>query len=425
MKERIRKQWAKLTGKLWFRPSLMTAALAGVAFFAVELSRATQVGERVFWWQLFSGGPESARLILSTIATSLITITGVAFSVVIVALALASSQYSSRVLGNFMRDRATQLSLGLLSGVFAYCLIVLLHIGGDNQPEPFVPSMAVLLGLVLGIVAIGVFIYFVHHIASSIRATSIICAIQADTLGELRRVRRDRDRASSVGYGPVPPTALPHVVHATQSGYLSDVDIEGMLEAIQRGRLLVKMERAIGEFVLAGHSLLSYLGDKDLECETKLHSLCTFSFHRSISLDPLFGVRQLVDVALRALSPGINDVTTAVMCLDQLSVILTESIELTEPDIFYGEPQKGRFILRSVSFSTMLAEAVREISHSGRDHVRVLNRLVDLLVDLLSRVSGEKKNVLMLELPLLKESAIAGSLRPSERMLLMQRMSDL
>ena len=171
----LRQTLVYLRSSLWFVPSVLIFVLALLALGLVELDQQIDASLRKWWPRMFVMEAESARAMLTTIASSMATIAGVAFSITVVALALASTQYSSRVLRNFMRDRANQVVLGVFVGVYLYCLLVTRTISSNG--ETFVPAIAALAGLVLATVAICFFIFFIHHVSTSIQASEIVAAI--------------------------------------------------------------------------------------------------------------------------------------------------------------------------------------------------------------------------------------------------------
>lgn len=200
---RLASLWLNLLGSLWFVPGVLVLAGVGAALLLVELHPLIDLDLAQDWPRLFGAGAEGARGMLSAIATSMITVAGVVFSVTIVALSLTASQYSPRVLRNFMSDRSTQVVLGAFVAVFAYCLIVLRTIRGGDEGG-FVPSLAVLGGVFMAFVGIGLLIYFVHHVATAIQVDYILERIATDT-------REAIDRLYPAGVGEErPPTPHTH-----------------------------------------------------------------------------------------------------------------------------------------------------------------------------------------------------------------------
>ena len=178
---KLKRFWSNLRASFWFVPSLIVAVSIALAVALIEVDSTGSEQWLARWPRLFGAGAAGARGMLSTIAGSMMTVVGVTFSMTLVTLALASSQYTSRILRNFMRDRVTQVVLGIFAGIFTYCLIVLRTIRGGDEGG-FVPSLAVSFGVVLAIGGIGVLIFFIHHIASSIQASSIIASVADETM---------------------------------------------------------------------------------------------------------------------------------------------------------------------------------------------------------------------------------------------------
>ena len=208
----LRRWWQVTRSSFWFIPAVIVVGAVGlaVALIAVDINVELHVDKK--WPLIFGSGADGARGLLSSVAGSMITVAGVVFSITIVALALTSSQYTSRVLSNFMRDQINQVVLGVFVGIFAYCLVVLRTIRGGDEGA-FVPSLAVLGGLVLAFVGIAFLIFFIHHIAMSIQASTIIATAAEETiaavdhlfpkgLGEGAEVDDDRNHVMSVTERP-------------------------------------------------------------------------------------------------------------------------------------------------------------------------------------------------------------------------------
>src|SRR5664279_4837155 len=194
---KLKRLWSSLRGSFWFVPSVIVAVSIALAVGLVAMDSTGSQPWMARWPRLFGSGAAGARGMLSTIAGSMMTVVGVTFSMTLVTLALASSQYTSRILRNFMRDRVTQVVLGIFAGIFTYCLLVLRTIRGGDERE-FIPSLAVSFGVVLAIGGISVLIFFIHHIASSIQASNIIASVAAETL-----VAVDRLFPEKLGQGPL------------------------------------------------------------------------------------------------------------------------------------------------------------------------------------------------------------------------------
>ena len=253
---KLKQLWSNLRTNFWFVPSLM---IAGSIVLAVVLIQADTTGSgqwQARWPRLFGASAAGARGMLSTIAGSMMTVVGVTFSMVLVTLALASSQYTSRILRNFMRDRATQIVLGAFAGIFTYCLIVLRTIRGSDEGG-FVPSLAVAFGVVLAIGGISTLIFFIHHIASSIQASSIIASVADETLAAVNRLfpgQLGQDPPDGDGDQALLPLREPHwqTVPARRNGYIQNVDNAALLRLAREHQTIVRMERGIGDFAVEG-----------------------------------------------------------------------------------------------------------------------------------------------------------------------------
>lgn len=391
-----------MRSSFWFVPALLVVFAVGLAsvLIAVDASFDLQIDKR--WPLIFGAGASGARGLLAAVASSMITVAGVVFSITIVALSLASSQYTSRVLRNFMRDWVNQMVLGVFVGIFAYCLVTLRVIRGGDEGT-FVPSLAVGVGLILAFVGIGYLIFFIHYISISIQASSIIATAASETVVAVDRLFPDDIGDDADENGEVEREALEThgcwlEVPALKTGYIESVDGESLVKFASANRMLLRMERGIGEFVIEGTPLLSIADREQSGCNPmvqQLNTLYVIARHRTVDQDACFGIRQIVDVALKALSPGINDTTTAVMCIDYLSAIL---VRLTSRRIATNQRFDGgelRVIARGPTFSSLLSEAFDQIRHNARGNVAVLTRLLEAIEVIAVRTRSERRRQLL------------------------------
>jgi len=316
---KVQQFWDRQLASFWFMPTFIVGFSIVLAVGLIEVDSGGNREWMADWPRVFGAGAAGARGMLATIAGSMITVVGVTFSMTLMTLALASSQYTSRILRNFMGDRTTQAVLGVFAGVFTYCLIVLRTIRAGDEGG-FVPSLSVAVSVVLAIGGIGTLIFFIHHIASSIQASSILSSVANETLMAVDRLFPE-NLGSAPNEADKPEEALGthewQAVLANRSGYLQSVDSDALLRLAREHQTVIKMERGIGEFVAENTPLasLELTRRPNKELVEALQSACNIYRYRSVHQDCGFGIRQLVDMALRALSPGINDTTTAVMCI--------------------------------------------------------------------------------------------------------------
>ena len=384
---KLRHFLGNLRASFWFMPSLM---VTGSIVFAVVLIEVDSAGfnQRLSQWpRLFGVGAEGAGQMLSTLAGSMITVLGITFSMTLLALVQASSQYTSRILRNFMRSRVTQATLGVFAGIFAYCLIVLRTIRGGGGEDEFVPSLAVFFAFVISLGGVGVLIYFIHHIASSIQASNIIASVAKETNGAIDNLLPEKldtefdeyedqhqvlESLDERTWYPVP---------AAVSGYIQSVNNDALLDLAGDSRTIVRMENGIGAFVVQDTALVSLALTYPPEQKTidEFNAAYSIGRNRTIAEDPAFGIRQIVDMAIKALSLGVNDTSTAVMCVDYLTSILARLAGRKFPTLYRYEGEKLRLVAIAPSFESLLAEAFDQIRGSAEVNVAILARMLGAL----------------------------------------------
>ena len=367
-------------------PALIVLGAVGLAAVLIWIDMTVDLAIAERWPLLFGAGADGSRSLLTVVASSMIMVAGVVFSITIVALSLTSSQYTSRVLGNFMRDRKNQVVLGVFVGIFAYCLVVLRVIRGVEEGG-FVPSLAVLAGLILAFVGVGYLIFFIHYISISIQSSSIVAKAAQETLIAVNHLFPKRLGDDDVEEDADSDLAMSHAdqtwfaVPAQKTGYIESVDGDALLVlACERGTIL-RMERGVGEFVVEGIPLISVAGPGGPDDDTtdELNASYVISPHRTMEQDAGFGIRQLVDIALKGLSPGINDTTTATMCVDYLAAIHVRLASAKIGTAHRLDQGELRVIARGPSFASLLAEAFDQIRQNAAGNVAVLTRLLESL----------------------------------------------
>jgi uncharacterized membrane protein len=359
--------WISLRSSLWFVPSVVVLCSMAGAETLSQVSAHVPALSQDNLPVIFAFGADGSRAMLSAIATSTITIAGVAFSITIVVLSLTSSQYSPRVLRQFMRDRANQWVLGVFVGVFAYCLVLLPNVRGGDE-HGFVPAIAVAGGVLYALAAVGCLIFFIHHVASSIQVSSIVASIAAET-----RLATDHVFPAVAETSPPWPDAPAerwHVIPSPASGYIQLVAQDALVHLAAEHRCLVRLERAVGEFTVAGTPLLSTWPrpDDPAALARVLTSTVSINCAQTVEQDVSFGVRQIVDIALRALSPALSDPTTAVLCIEYLTTILHPLAPRTMGPRVLTSDGGPRVLLPRPTFLALLAATFGEIrAHTGTE----------------------------------------------------------
>jgi uncharacterized membrane protein len=394
---KFKQLWSNLRSSLWFQPALIVVVSIGFAIALIEADSAGSHRWLTRWPRMFGAGAEGARGMLSTIAGSMMAVVGVTFSMTLMTLALASSQYTSRILRNFMRSRVTQSVLGIFAGIFTYCLIVLRTIRGGDEGV-FVPSLAVFFGFVLALGGVGTLMFFIHHIASSIQASSIIASVAQETIDAVDRLFPEK-----LGQGPcednddhtlrLPAEQYWWTVPARQSGHIQNVDNASLLRLARDRKTIVRMERGIGQFVVRNTALASLALEDPPDQETiaALQAAFRISRHRTVDQDIAFGIRQIVDIALKALSPSVNDTTTAVMCVDYLTAILARLAPRQIPPSRRYEDGELRVIAIGPTFEGLLVESFDQIRNNARGNVAIMLRMLGAFQTLAGLIAGPNR----------------------------------
>jgi len=376
---RPRELISRVTTIFWVIPATGSVLAGAGAITAVWLDRA--YGGK--FGLLYGGGPDSARAILSTVASSVLTFAALTFTITIVALQLASSQFSPRVLNSLLRDRWTQSALAVFVGTFVFALLILREVrAGDDG---FVPGLGVSLTLVLGLASIGTLVGFIHHMAQSLRVVTIIDRINGETRQALDAWYDDE---AAPGPDGRVVSGGSQIVTAPGDGVLTWFDRDALVKRAVQEDLTVQILIPAGTWVVEGQPLLEVHGAVG-EVED-LQSSFGLARERETSRDPAYGFRQLVDIAERALSPGVNDPTTAVQCLDRMHSLMHR---IAGRDLAVGDTVvEGTVRLRVPvpTWGDYLGLCCDEIRHWGADSVRIHRRLEVLLKDLLDVVEGER-----------------------------------
>lgn len=384
--------WEKLSASYWFVPTIMAVSATGLSFFTVHLDSIINAKwARAAGW-LWAGGPEGARSVLSTIAGSTITVAGVVFSITIVALTLASSQFGPRLLRNFMSDRGTQIVLGVFVSTFLYCLLILRTVRGVDTVT-VIPFLSVTCGILFGVASVGFLLYFIHHVPTSIFAGTILGRVARELHSAIDRLYPDefdpaQEQAERDAGKRLPPRFEEEAQTLTskKSGFIQAIGDDDLLKLAAREKLIICMRRRPGDFV-AEESTLALIWPADRltdEVVQKFREAYFFGWHRTTTQDIEYAIDQLVEAALRALSPGINDPFTAMTCLEWLGAALMRVGGRRIPSPYrYDEEGKLRLVADETDFDGIAASALNQIRQYGASSVGVMV----LMLDVLSRVA--------------------------------------
>ena len=386
-----------LRGSLWFIPTLCVVGAILLALFLTELDRSSSFGFA------FGGGADSARNFLSTIASSMITFTGLVFTITIVVLQLASQQFSPRVLRTFLRDRHSQFALGIFTATFIYALVVLREVRGEEGGgDAFVPGLAVTASFALVILSLAMFVDYIHHIAQSIRVGSITTAVSNET----REAIADIYDHPHVEQGlPLPGGGASSSIPAPHRGVLQGLDRDRLTALAIKNDVLVEIVPAVGDFVPEGSPLMRIYGETE-PARQPLLDCVAIGMERTMRQDPAFGLRQLVDIAERSLSPAINDPTTAVQCLDELHDLLRQLVTRAFPTGQRADAEGNlRLAFPVTTWESYVSLACDEIRQYGKESLQVHRRMRSMLLDILELAPDERRAAVSKQLRLLDRVA--------------------
>ena len=398
MNSRIRHAWTGLRGTFWFVPALMVAGavLLAVASLAVDTGL---TGTDLPGW-LKGGGADGARALLSTVAGSVVTVAGVAFSITIVALVLASTQFGPRLLSLFMRDVVSQATLGVFTGTFVFCLLVLRSIRGPDEGGEFVPQLSVSIAVGLTLLSVAVLVFFFHHVAVAIQAPRLVSAVARDLDHAIDRL------AKPVGGRPGPAPSSPDAasddagatVLARETGYVQVSDDRSLFALAEAEDLHVRLLTRPGLFVVSGNPIaIARPGARLTDAiADRVRATMIIGPVRTSEDDIEYSIRQLVEVALRALSPAINDPFTAMAAIDWLGAAIGR---LAETDLPARHRYDDRGVLRITAdvstFGGIVHTVFSRIRHYGGTSPVVLNRLLEAVAAFGPRVRTQEDRLLI------------------------------
>jgi uncharacterized membrane protein len=418
-----------LRGGFLVRP-LVIALLLGLC--GAVLSSVEQANPAVATWvptTLFPSrdDPLVAQTILSVIATAIMTVVSIVFAILLMTLTLASMQFSPRILISFVRDRGTQWTLGIFLGTFCYCVAALP--AARSLPHPFSPVVTVSGAMLLALLCVGWLLFFIHHISQSISVNHIVDRIARETeqvIGQLMpHPRGQHYRPSPASYVPEGPE-FPIINEV--SGYIRFIDTRQLMRLARMHHLRVRVTRSVGHFVPEGVPIMmiSRRGGVDREQTAGLISAFDIGPMRTMQQDVEFGVIQIVDIALRAISPAVNDPSTAISCIDQITRILICWLGRFPPDaLMYNPPHVLRVVLPWIDLDGLLNTAVEQIRAYATGDAAVSLRLLRLLHDVSVTVENDSFRDLMVERG---ERIVAGCrsrLPPEDLTRLEQRFAEL
>ncbi len=423
-----RGRWSPALGAHWRAESLRTnlwlvpgiEVIAAIALFAgtLLLDRAAYHGDFGLPSWVISGTADAARQILTAIAAAVITVVGVVFSIILVTLTLASTQFGPRMLRNFIRDRGTQLTLGTFVATFVYAVLVLVSIGPGPRGD-FVPHIGVTVTLALMVADLGVLIYFIHHTATSIQLPQVIASIARDLSVAIEVQGGPDSRLGLAGDKESGPSSAEltvrmdsggGVVRAPASGYLQFIQHRNLVQFAAEADAVIALHYRPGHFLVEGHPFAAVwppeAAGRVSEALGRAHITGPY---RTLTQDVSFGIDQLVEIAIRALSTAVNDTFTAMTCVDWLGDILCKITDQWHPARVHRDSRGFiRVITAEPSHERLVQRAFEKIRQASLGMPAVMIRQLEALTKIMYETSGAAQRRVLLD-------QAAMILRASER----------
>lgn len=403
MRDRIRYYLDWIRASLWFIPLIM--GMISIALAIVLLTWGADVpDDAVEYWLLYAGDTENARELISTLLSGMITMFSLVVSIMMVVLTLAAGQIGPRLIRNFIQDRQTQAVLGLFLADILYLIIVFRTIDGDRMDS--VPHLAVTTGTGLTVLCLFVLLFFVHKLARSIIYDNVVRNVAAELMEATDLLLPEKTETHPDTPRPTHDSVW---VPLERDGYLQSIDLKALVEVACENDALIRLEVRPGHYVLGRGrhvALHSAKAGTDETCR-KIREAFILGSERTPTQDIEYGIRQLVEMATRALSPGINDVFTALAVIDSLSSSLGHIFERgLEPAVLPDGSGRARVVRDIAGYDSIVAAAFDQIRQAGSGHAAVLIRLTEAIGWLAPYVrSDEQRRPLLEQLDMIRRSA--------------------
>lgn len=408
---KAKKTAATLSSSFWFIPSSMIAIAVIIAQFVLPYIGAQYPSITIPFLSAVNS-PNTAMQIVQVAATSLITVTSIAFSMTLVALVMASNSFGPRLIRSFMQSKKTQSVLGFFTASFVYCLSIIGQINVDASMSGH-PVIAVTIAFVLAVLCVFVLIFFIHHVAVSIRADSVVDDIARALMLDMQRLQH---HTSNRAFGANALCALdqyPHKLTISTSclGYVQAIEYAKIAEIAASDDAMISMQVKAGEYIYPGVEIAHIHSKHVISSALSFDDCLVTGTQRTPLQDPVFAINQLVEMALRALSPSLDDPFTAMTCIDKLAAALASFTEENLPKTTILDDQKvARVLTHEEDFAKLFEAAFNQIRQSSSRHITVLNHLLSSFHKLLIASQGAEhvKLAMAPQLKAIKESINSG-----------------
>jgi uncharacterized membrane protein len=375
-----------LRGGFLIRPLMIALALGGAGAFLSWLEEEFPLVSAWIPTTIFPShaDPQVAQVILGGVAASMMTVVSIVFAILLMTLTLASMQFSPRIIVSFAKDKVTQWTLGIFLGTFSYCMAALP--AARSLPHPFAPVATVLGAMGLALACVGWLLFFIHHISQAISVNHIVDRIAKETEGVIDEIMPWPYSPGHLQQSGMQESFSDDIAVANpESGYIRFVDTQRLLNLAKQYRVRILVVRRVGHFIPAGIPLMMIAKGTRLDNDGMGRLLAAFDIGpaRTLQQDVEFGVLQIVDIALKAISPAVNDPSTAINCVDQLSRIMIRFASRQPPEQFLCDPPGVvRVMVKWIHFARLLDAAFEQIRMYSRADLAVSLRLLRALSDI-------------------------------------------
>lgn len=435
MWSKLRNLWENVQSSLWFIPTVLVGVAVLASFLLIEADVALAQRDSLLIPWLFSGTADAARTLLSVVAGSLITVISIAISLTIVALVQASAQFTPRVLRQFTASRVNQVVLGTYTATFVYALLVLRTVrSAEEEGTAFVPALSVTSAVGLALLCLALLIFFIHHMSQSLQVAVIMNEVREEVIAQID-VLYPEDIGDRMAEPSSPATIKAQldaqdtsvVVRSTRTGFVRKIDEQTLLEIPLASTQHVWIRPQIGDFVASG-TILAELDQIDGSVEQvskQMQDAFIIDRERTITQDLLFGIRQLVDIGLKALSPGINDVTTAEYALYHLGDAVGRLAERAFPsNVRTTDNGQTQFLFNRPTWDDIVDSAFSQLRRAAADNVHATHTLLQVLHDLALRLApGTRSQAIHQQLTEVRYQIAHHAFSPTDKELLNQ-MAD-
>jgi uncharacterized membrane protein len=412
-----------LRTNLWLVPVLET--LAVVLLFAVTytVDRSAYDGLIQLPTWVLNGTADVARVLLATVAAAIITVVGIVFSITIVALTLASTQFGPRMLRNFVRDPGTQLSLGTFVATFCYAMIALVSVGGGPHGD-FVPHLSITVTLLMTLVDVGVLILFLNHIATMIQLPVVIANIATTLVNEFTAMETADVFGVGTARGPSHEELLEHLaesgapIRTPRSGYLQVIRHDVLVKIATNANAVVQLPHRPGHFMVAGQVIARVWPPEAADAVAEKLALGHVAgAYRTLPQDVSFGFDQLVEIALRALSPAVNDTFTGMTCVDWIADCLCRIAPIWHPHRIRRDKDGSiRVIAFQPSFDRLVERTFDTIRQAAIGMPAIMIRQLDAIAKVIEQVPDrQRRTALIRQAEAIQRSNLATVPDPGDR----------